>query len=155
MSRQWKGFLSGIIVTLIFVALIGSAAASVGRQTAQLDFNNIKVTLDGKSIPLVDANGTAVEPFAINGTTYLPVRAVADALGLGVGWDQSTTTVILTNKAVTPAPSQEPVTSHRIYVTATGSKYHYDPTCNGGTYYESTLEQALSRGLTPCAKCVK
>lgn len=41
-----------------------------------------------------------------------------------------------------------------VYVTETGKRYHYDNNCNGGTYYESTLEEALSRGLTPCEKCV-
>jgi len=41
-----------------------------------------------------------------------------------------------------------------IYITRTGKRYHYNPHCNGGTYYESTLEEALSRGLTPCDKCV-
>ncbi|MPM86746.1 hypothetical protein SDC9_133837 [bioreactor metagenome] len=41
-----------------------------------------------------------------------------------------------------------------IYVTPTGKRYHYDDSCNGGHYTESTLEEALSRGLTPCKKCV-
>lgn len=41
-----------------------------------------------------------------------------------------------------------------VYITKTGSHYHYDPNCNGGTYYESTLEEATNLGLTPCAKCV-
>ena len=44
---------------------------------------------------------------------------------------------------------------HTIYVTPTGEKYHYSGNCNGGTYIESTLEEALSRGLEPCKKCVK
>lgn len=57
-----------------------------------------------------------------------------------------------TDPTPTPTPSQ--TTGHKIYVTETGKKYHYDPNCNGGTYYESTLDAALARGLTPCAKCV-
>lgn len=39
-------------------------------------------------------------------------------------------------------------------MTETGKKYHYDNTCNGGTYYKSTLEDAKDRGLTPCKKCI-
>lgn len=53
---------------------------------------------------------------------------------------------------VSPAP---PVVSHKIYVTKTGKRYHYNPNCNNGTYYESTLADARSRGLTPCSKCVR
>lgn len=48
----------------------------------------------------------------------------------------------------------EPYEEHIIYVTRTGQRYHYNPNCNGGTYYESTLEEAQARGLTPCKKCV-
>lgn len=43
----------------------------------------LKITLDGKEITPTDANGAAVEPFAISGTTYLPVRAVAERFWLG------------------------------------------------------------------------
>ena len=39
-----------------------------------------------------------------------------------------------------------------ILITATGSKYH-SYKCGNGTYYESTMEQALARGLEPCSKC--
>lgn len=101
MKKQWKSFLGGVLVCLLLVSLIGSAAATVGRKAVEVDYNNIKVTMNGKTVNLVDANGNAVEPFAINGTTYLPVRAVADALGLDVGWDGATTTVKLTSKAAT------------------------------------------------------
>lgn len=41
-----------------------------------------------------------------------------------------------------------------VYVTKTGKRYHYSSSCNGGTYYKSTLTKAKSRGLTPCNKCV-
>lgn len=41
-----------------------------------------------------------------------------------------------------------------VYITRTGKRYHYDNHCNGSTYFESTLSEAVSRGLTPCKKCV-
>ncbi|MBQ9997667.1 MAG: hypothetical protein IJP19_01465, partial [Clostridia bacterium] len=37
-----------------------------------------------------------------NGTTYLPVRAVASALGMDVDWDGNTSTVILSNALTAP-----------------------------------------------------
>lgn len=52
-----------------------------------------------------------------------------------------------------PAPDPEPQ-SPTVYVTKSGKRYHYSSSCNGGTYYESTLEQAQKRHLTPCEKCV-
>lgn len=95
MKRQWKGFVSGILVAVLLFGLAGTATATVGKRTVEVDYNNIKVTLDGEMIALVDANGDAVEPFIINGTTYLPVRAVATAFGLDVDWDGTTNTVVL------------------------------------------------------------
>lgn len=145
MRRNFGGFLSGCLVTAAVVGLIGTAAATVGRQTVSVDYNNIKVTLDGQQVSLVDANGATVEPFAIDGTTYLPVRAVASALGLEVGWDSATSTVTLAT----------PVSEQTVYITRTGEKYHYDNACNGGTYWAVPYETATGMGLEPCDKCVK
>ena len=52
----------------------------------------------------------------------------------------------------TTAPAaQESV--RKVYRTKSGKRYHYDDSCNGGTYYEVTLDAAESAGLTPCQKC--
>lgn len=45
-------------------------------------------------------------------------------------------------------------TGRTIYITNTCKKYHYDNNCNGGTYFPSTLNEALKLGLTPCSRCV-
>ncbi len=139
-----KDFMMGMLASALIFSVIGSAQAFVGKQTAELDYNNICVTLDGEAVELKDANGNYVEPFAINGTTYLPVRAVSSALGLEVSWDPSASTVVLTH----------PESSRPIYITRTGKKYHFDPNCNGGTYWEVPFSTAVGMGLEPCDKCV-
>ena len=53
-----------------------------------------------------------------------------------------------------PEPEPEPQ-GPMVYITKTGKRYHYSNSCNGGTYYASTLEEALRQGLTPCQKCVE
>ena len=95
MKREYKGFVAGLLVAGVIAGTIGTAGAVVGRTQAALDYNNIKISLNGQTITPKDANGNTVEPFAINGTTYLPVRAVGDALGLDVDWDGETGTVTL------------------------------------------------------------
>lgn len=45
-------------------------------------------------------------------------------------------------------------TSITVYITPTGSKYHFDSHCNGGSYSATTLESAKNSGYTPCGKCV-
>ena len=86
------------IMALVFTAVLTVSAQARTRQ-ATLNFNDIRITLDGAEIIPVDAQGNAVEPFIIDGVTYLPVRGIANALGLGVDWDGDTNTVILTSPA--------------------------------------------------------
>lgn len=90
-----KSFFAGMITMLIIVSLLGTAAAVSTTKTAELVYRDIKITLDGEQITPKDANGVVVEPFIIDGTTYLPVRAVADAMGLYSTWNGDTNTVEL------------------------------------------------------------
>ena len=133
-----------VVAFVCLIALIVTVSASSGVKEATLTYRDIKVTLNGERLVLSDANGNPVEPFIIDGTTYLPLRAIANALGLNVGWDGTTNTVILTEK--------EP--EYMVYITKTGKKYHHDGTCNGGTYWLVPYETAIGFGLTPCDKCV-
>lgn len=107
-KSNFRSFLSGVVVTLLIVCLFGTAMAKTGSQSGTLTFRDIKVTLDGSRIALTDATGAAVEPFIIDGTTYLPVRAVATAFGLTVGWDNATNTVVLTSPGKTPTQPTTP-----------------------------------------------
>ena len=95
MKKEARGFVAGMMVAGLIAGSVITAGAVVGRMQANLDYNNIKISLNGQTITPKDANGNTVEPFAINGTTYLPVRAVGDALGLDVQWNGSTSTVVL------------------------------------------------------------
>lgn len=99
-SERAKGFISGVITASLVISLIGAAGAAVGQKMLKADYTNIKISVDGTVILPTDASGAYVEPFAVNGTTYLPVRAVANAVGYDVDWDQSTKTVLLFNDAL-------------------------------------------------------
>lgn len=143
MKSKCRSFIAGILAAAALSGVIMTASATVARKTATVDYNNITITLDGEQLPLTNPDGSSVEPFAIDGVTYLPLRVVAEAMGLNVAWDQKTTTVILST----------PEENRPIYITRTGSKYHFDETCNGGTYWEVPLSSAIGMGLTPCDKC--
>ena len=56
--------------------------------------------------------------------------------------------------AVSASDLREPNGSRQIYITKSGKRYHYDATCNGGTYYPATMEEVRRRNLAPCNKCV-
>ena len=44
---------------------------------------------------------------------------------------------------------------HTVYVTPSGKKYHYSPSCGGKNAYQTTLDEAVSAGKTPCKKCTQ
>lgn len=133
-----------ILAAALILALALSVSASSNTVSNEITYRDIKIQLYGKEITPTDASGNPTEPFIMDGSTYLPVRAIAGAVGLGVDWDAETSTVILGN----------PDGHDQVYITRTGSKYHYDPQCNGGTYWPVPFETALGMGLEPCDKCV-
>ncbi len=91
-----RAFILGVLVTVIVMSTAAPAVAST-MKAAQLYYNNIKIRLNGEELIPKDATGKVVEPFAIDGTTYLPIRAISSALGLNVSWDGATQTVVLGN----------------------------------------------------------
>lgn len=77
------------------VLLVGTAVAASTVTTKMIEANymGIRLVVDGVEVTPKDANGKVVEPFASEGTTYLPVRAIGEALDKEVTWDGSTATV--------------------------------------------------------------
>ena len=59
----------------------------------------MKIYIDGQLFTPQDVNGKEVEVFAINGTTYLPARAIASMFGTSISWDQTTNSAILNRNA--------------------------------------------------------
>ena len=98
-----RSYWAGFVTALLVCAMMGTVYASTGKVTRELEYRNIQVALDGEILDLRNASGDPVEPFRMDGTNYLPVRALAEALGLGVSWDGATSTVHLT----TPDPEPE------------------------------------------------
>jgi hypothetical protein len=84
----------GIVIVAMFgIMIVPSVAAMLQKQITVSTGVNIYV--DDKKLNPVDANGNPVEVFIYNGTTYLPVRAIADAVGKPVMWDGATKSVYL------------------------------------------------------------
>jgi len=88
-----QGILIGAIITAII--LTGTALGATVVKNLEVTYRDIKLVIDGNLVTPKDAVGNVVEPFIYNGTTYLPVRAVAEAVGKSVDWDGDTSTVYL------------------------------------------------------------
>ena len=68
-----------------FVGTKGTTQALTKRTT--LSVSSINIEVNGEVFQPKDINGNPVEIFLYNGTTYAPMRAVAEAYGLTVSYD--------------------------------------------------------------------
>ncbi len=96
MKKRLQGLIAGLLIGTMLTS--GVVFAKQISETAELFYNNIKIYIDGGEIVPKDANGNTVEPFTMNGTTYLPVRAISNALGKDVEWDGATNSVYIGKK---------------------------------------------------------
>ncbi len=91
-----KETVAGILLYKIgTVVTAGGAIAKSSFETIQVEYDNIKVYKDNVLCELKDANGTVIEPFIYNGTTYMPVRGTANIAGMDVTWEGGTKSVYL------------------------------------------------------------
>ncbi|NLD49657.1 MAG: cell wall-binding protein, partial [Clostridiaceae bacterium] len=83
MKSILKGYIAGLVSATLLTTIVFAEPFKVDISAV---YDNIKIYVDGILIHPRDGNGNSVEPFIYNGTTYLPVRAVSEALGKKVTW---------------------------------------------------------------------
>jgi hypothetical protein len=88
-----------IIATMVFgMAVTGSAGVYAGTNMQKISAylnHSIGFTVNGAAYTPVDGNGNKLAPITYKDTTYLPVRALADALKVPVTFDGKTNQVII------------------------------------------------------------
>lgn len=93
MKKTLKGYVLGFLSAVILVN--GVSYATTGAQIIEVIYDNIKIYKDNVLCELRDANGSVVEPFIYNGTTYMPVRGTANLADMQVTWDGAAKSVYL------------------------------------------------------------
>lgn len=78
-NKPMRGLTCGLLTLALTAGLAGNALALTGSQPIQADYADIKVSLDGTLLSLTDANGKAVEPFAVD-VTVSPIDVVTRAV---------------------------------------------------------------------------
>lgn len=153
-----------IAVALLIVGLIGNAANN-GRKNADDEaVTTIITTVTTEQITkttttkLTTTTEKETTTTTITTTTEVETEEITE-----VQTEEVVEEVIETEAEIveTEPPTEEvieetedPNESITVYKTPTGEKYHYDGNCNGGSYSEISLADALARGLGPCGKCV-
>ena len=149
MKKNWKHLAAGgAALTILAGVLAVPTLASTGSRMARLDYQNMKVELNGQTLNLTDSSGNPVEPFTIDGTTYLPLATIGRVLGLEVAWDGATNTVILTSDGTSSAGSGSQADSSS-YIGAEKAKAialdHAGLTSSAVTFVRSVLEYDSGR----------
>lgn len=103
MKERLQGAAAGILIGALSVG--GIVYAAKESKTIDVFYNNIKVYKDNVLCELKDANGSTIEPFIYNGTTYMPVRGTANLADMQVTWDGETQSVYLWDKLVADGTS--------------------------------------------------
>jgi hypothetical protein len=97
--RGVKGFIVGFISSALLTSGIAYAADAV-----KLDaYFGVKLIQNG-----IDKTPEDKKPFIVDGTTYVPLRAVSELLGADITWDGANNAVVLGQKVEgepLPAPS--------------------------------------------------
>lgn len=90
-KKQYLAIASALILTTTLIPT--SSQAATGTKNLQAKYNNIKVIYNGAAVP------TTIEPFIVNGTTYIPLRMMADVFSKDVAWDGTKYTITVKDKA--------------------------------------------------------
>ena len=135
MKRRVSSFFAGFAAAVLLLALCTTALAASGK----VSYNFANVALDGETKITAGADITAANGQKVPGTilftdaaggktNYLPIRAVSELLGVEIGYDSATRTVLLGDQ-----PAEEPASTAE---TVSGRQWQreLDPT-NGGIYY--------------------
>ncbi len=117
MKKRLQGLIAGLLIGTILTS--GMVFAKQISETVELFYNNIKIYIDGGEIVPKDANGNIVEPFTMNGTTYLPVRAISNAFGKDVEWDGATQSIYIGKKDQTKPDNYLDKIQYKYYESGT------------------------------------
>lgn len=71
-----------------FLSILIAVSMVLAVSAALADGEDIRVFMDNRRLNLTDANGDEVLPMVVDGTTYLPLRAIANSLGFRVSWNE-------------------------------------------------------------------
>lgn len=92
--------IASIVAFGLVCGAVGAGAATGITQIKAALNNNLKFSVDGESWTPKDAKGNKMAPIIYNGSTYLPARAIGEALGASVALNGSTIEIETGNNGI-------------------------------------------------------
>lgn len=94
------------VVSMLFGISAVSYARSLVKEIKAYQNAGITIEVDGKEVSLTSGN-EELYPIIYEERTYVPIRAVVEALGAKVKWDEATQKVIVTSAAKSASPTKD------------------------------------------------
>ena len=85
-----------IAVLMLTMAFSTTGFAAWMGKTLNAQYRNITVMVNGQYKQATNANGIVVEPFIVDGTTYVPLRGIAEMFGYKVDFNPATYRIDIT-----------------------------------------------------------
>jgi len=105
MKRRFVMLFTAMVMVVNIFGITANATGSLIPVSGAVLNDQLNFKLNSTTVVPVGDDGTPVLPISYNGTTYLPVRAIGYLLGLGIGYDGPTKTVLITRTTSSVAPT--------------------------------------------------
>ena len=86
--RKHPRIFTGVLAAVLVLVMAFPAGASLVEKTIEVK-SGIGIVLDDSKLQPKDVTGKTVDVFSTEGTTYVPARALSEALGKSVVWDSA------------------------------------------------------------------
>ena len=169
MKRKITILTALLLAVVLTAAITSTALASDGSMT--ITIHPIRILVNGETFRPTDVNGNEVMVFTVNGTTYAPLRALAEAYGLEVGYDAANNIATVNSPdrvpaAAVPVPEARDFTAYWTVeekpVTNYGDEKVFTATYNGGlsmtefkSWWKSMTPEEIARGAEQLAAAAK
>lgn len=97
MKKELKGFVIGVIITVMLMSTVAFAGGV--KQKIEVALNSINIAVNGKPVK--------ADNILYKGTTYVPLRAISEMLRKDVDWNGDTNTASINDKDLNKADPKD------------------------------------------------
>lgn len=115
-KKQLQGFVVGVIITVLLMSSVATGQSI--KQKIEVVFNSVNLTVNGQKV--------VTDNISYNGTTYVPLRRVAEILGKEVGWDANSNTASINDKGFVTESKKETKADNSLSVDEKNLLKQYD-----------------------------
>jgi len=115
-NKQLKGFVAGFATAAVLMG--GTIFADGLKKMIEVEFDAIHIKVNG--------NDVSASNILYEGTTYVPLRAISEMLGMDVIWDGATSTAHINDKGYIANPDMEIATINGEKITFEEFKVHFN-----------------------------